>query len=110
VVLASNLTLENFVEPRVMGRSLDVRPLVVLIVTALGCIIGGIVGLILAVPFFVIARMRHRPPSVGPSTKCRPCRTDLATHPRLRVSHLIMQTAKTASECWAIAELRRRTT
>jgi putative heme transporter len=56
VVLASNLTLENFVEPRVMGRSPDVHPLVVLIVTALGCLIGGIVGLILAVPFFVIAR------------------------------------------------------
>jgi putative heme transporter len=56
VVLASNLVLENFVEPKVMGRSLDVHPLVVLVVTALGGVIGGIVGLILAVPFFVIAR------------------------------------------------------
>ena len=48
--------LENFVEPKVMGRTLDIHPLIVLVVTALGGVIGGIVGLILAVPFFVIAR------------------------------------------------------
>ncbi len=61
IVLASNLLLENFVEPKVMGRSLDIHPLVVLVVTAL----GGIVGLILAVPATVIAsngiaRLRSR--------------------------------------------------
>ena len=56
VVLASNLLLENFVEPKVMGRSLDIHPLVVLVVTALGGLLGGIVGLILAVPVYVIAR------------------------------------------------------
>jgi predicted PurR-regulated permease PerM len=56
VVLAANLLLENFVEPKVMGRSLDIHPLIVLVVTALGGLLGGIVGLILAVPFFVIAR------------------------------------------------------
>ncbi len=56
LVLAANLVLENFVEPKVMGRSLDIHPLIVLVVTALGGIVGGIVGLILAVPFFVIAR------------------------------------------------------
>jgi predicted PurR-regulated permease PerM len=55
VVLASNLLLENFVEPRVMGRTLDIHPLVVLVVTALGGFLFGIVGLILAVPFTVIA-------------------------------------------------------
>jgi putative heme transporter len=55
VVLAANLALENFVEPRVMGRTLDIHPLVVLVVTALGGLLGGIVGLILAVPFYVIA-------------------------------------------------------
>jgi len=64
-VLASNLILENFVEPKVMGRSLDIHPLIVLIVTALGGLIGGIVGLILAVPAYVVARsaitrFRHR--------------------------------------------------
>jgi len=55
VVLAANLALENFVEPRVMGRTLDIHPLVVLVVTAFGGLLGGIVGLILAVPFYVIA-------------------------------------------------------
>ena len=65
VVVASNLLLENFVEPRVMGRTLDIHPLVVLVVTALGGFLFGIVGLILAVPFTVIAgkavsRLRDR--------------------------------------------------
>ena len=55
VVLAANLLLENFVEPRVMGRTLDIHPLVVIVVTALGGFLAGIVGLILAVPFTVIA-------------------------------------------------------
>jgi predicted PurR-regulated permease PerM len=65
VVLAANLILENFVEPKVMGRTLDIHPLVVLVVTALGGLVGGIVGLILAVPATVIAadgisRLRSR--------------------------------------------------
>ena len=64
-VLASNLLLENFVEPKVMGRTLNIHPLVVLVVTALGGLLGGIVGLILAVPATVIAadgisRLRSR--------------------------------------------------
>ena len=42
-------------EPKVMGRTLDIHPLVVLVVTALGGLLGGIVGLILAVPAWVIA-------------------------------------------------------
>jgi putative heme transporter len=65
VVVASNLLLENFVEPRVMSRTLDIHPLLVLVVTALGGFLFGIVGLILAVPFTVIAgeavgRLRSR--------------------------------------------------
>jgi putative heme transporter len=55
VVVASNLLLENFVEPKVMGRTLDIHPLLVLVVTALGGFLFGLVGLILAVPFTVIA-------------------------------------------------------
>ena len=55
VVLAANLLLENFVEPRVMGRTLDIHPMLVIIVTALGGFLFGIVGLLLAVPFTVIA-------------------------------------------------------
>jgi putative heme transporter len=65
VVLAANLLLENFVEPLVMGSSLDIHPVVVLIVTAIGGLTGGIVGLMLAVPAAVIAgdgfaRLRRR--------------------------------------------------
>ncbi|TRW45693.1 AI-2E family transporter [Georgenia yuyongxinii] len=65
VVVASNLLLENFVEPKVMSRSLDIHPLVVLVVTALGGLVGGIVGLILAVPAWVLTtnattRLRRR--------------------------------------------------
>lgn len=56
VVLVANLVLENFVEPRVMGSRLDLHPLVVLVTTALGGAVGGVVGLILAVPGYVIAR------------------------------------------------------
>ena len=56
IVLASNLLLENFVEPKVMGHSLDMHPLIVLVVTAMGGLVGGIVGLILAVPAYVITR------------------------------------------------------
>ena len=55
VVLAANLLLENFVEPKVMGRTLDIHPMLVIIVTALGGFLFGIVGLLLAVPFTVIA-------------------------------------------------------
>ena len=62
VVLAANLALENFVEPKVMGRTLDIHPLVVLVVTALGGLLGGIVGLILAVPAWVIASNAISPP------------------------------------------------
>jgi predicted PurR-regulated permease PerM len=53
-VLASNLILENFIEPKIMGQTLDIHPVVVLVVTALGGLIAGIVGLILAVPTYVI--------------------------------------------------------
>ena len=65
VVLAANLILENVVEPKVMGQTLHLHPVIVLIVTALGGLVGGIVGLILAVPAFVIAdntitRLRSR--------------------------------------------------
>ena len=54
VSLAALTCLKNFVEPKVMGKSLDIHPLVVLIVTALGGLLAGIIGLIIAVPLAVI--------------------------------------------------------
>ena len=82
VVLAANLALENFVEPKVMGRTLDIHPLVVLVVTALGGLLGGIVGLILAVPAWVIARRRRLSPAFE-----RRHRTSRGTRPAHRRTH-----------------------
>ena len=56
VSLAANLILENFVEPKVMSRSVDLHPIVVLVVIALGGMLGGIVGLLVAVPAAAVAR------------------------------------------------------
>ena len=86
-VIASNLLLENFVEPKVMGRTLDIHPAVVLVVTALGGIVGGIVGLILAVPAWVIAssavdasadRVSSIVSRTAPSRPCDACSIDRA--------------------------------
>ena len=68
-----------------MGRTLDIHPLVVLVVTALGGFLAGIVGLILAVPFTVIAanaigRLRSRASSGSwPTGPSRPCEGDSLT-------------------------------
>ena len=95
VVLAANLVLENFVEPKVMGRTLDIHPLVVLVVTALGGLLGGIVGLILAVPATVIAgdaisRLRSRGLIDQVADRAKPaaptaCSTDMGTRPPGRI-------------------------
>jgi predicted PurR-regulated permease PerM len=86
IVLAANLLLENFVEPKVMGRTLDIHPLVVLIVTALGGFLAGIVGLILAVPFTVIAgnaigRLRSRGFFTVVADRAQPTVKDLLDRP-----------------------------
>ena len=95
IVLAANLVLENFVEPKVMGRTLDIHPLVVLVVTALGGLLGGIVGLILAVPGHRHRRRRHHPPQITrrhrPGRRPRQtdppngCSTDMRTRPPRRI-------------------------
>jgi putative heme transporter len=82
IVLAANLLLENFLDPKVMGNSLDIHPLVVLVVTALGGLVGGIVGLILAVPAYVtgrdaIRRFRSRGIAEMVADKAQPAVTKL---------------------------------
>lgn len=54
VVLVANLLLENLLEPRVMSGQLELHPLVVLIATTAGGVLGGIVGLVIAVPATVV--------------------------------------------------------
>ena len=54
VSLAVNLGLENALEPRLLGDQLKLHPLVVLLVTVLGGLVAGIVGLILAAPLTAI--------------------------------------------------------
>ena len=89
VSLLSNLALENFVEPKVMGKSLDIHPLTVLIVTALGGLVGGIVGLIVAVPLAIITgsaitRLRSSGHLERAAAKARPAAEKLlGTHPEL---------------------------
>ncbi|MFM2072068.1 MAG: hypothetical protein RLZZ623_2331 [Actinomycetota bacterium] len=55
IVLACNLLLENLLEPRIMSGRLKIHPLMVLIATTTGGVVGGIAGLILAVPVTVVA-------------------------------------------------------
>ena len=55
VVLVANLLIENLVDPHVTGRTLRIHPLVVLLVTTMGGVLGGLVGLMMAVPMTLIA-------------------------------------------------------
>ena len=55
VVLVANLLIENLVDPHVTGRTLRIHPLVVLLVTTIGGVLGGLVGLMMAVPMTLIA-------------------------------------------------------
>ena len=50
VVLFTNLVLENVLEPRFLGATLNLHPIVVLLSTVAGGVLAGMVGLILAAP------------------------------------------------------------
>jgi predicted PurR-regulated permease PerM len=54
-VLAANLALENILEPKILGDSFKLHPIVVLLVTMFGGIVAGLVGLVLAVPLTTIS-------------------------------------------------------
>ncbi|MGI9621824.1 MAG: AI-2E family transporter [Acidimicrobiales bacterium] len=56
VVLFVNLALENMLEPKLVGSSLNLHPIAVLLATVAGGAIAGIVGLILAAPAVAIGR------------------------------------------------------
>jgi len=54
VVLFANLVLENVLEPKFLGASLNLNPIVVLLATVGGGVIAGMVGLILGAPLTAI--------------------------------------------------------
>ncbi len=54
IIVFANVVFENMIEPRIMSGQLAIHPLLVLIATTLGGLLGGIVGLVVAVPLVVI--------------------------------------------------------
>jgi predicted PurR-regulated permease PerM len=54
IVLLVQNTLENIVQPRVTAKYVSLSPLAVLLATALGGVVAGLVGLVLAVPFTAV--------------------------------------------------------
>ena len=80
-VLASNLILENFVEPKVMGRSLAIHPMIVLIVTALGWTARRHRR-----PHPRCARLCRRPQRHQPVSASRRCRTGRRPGPTSRAT------------------------
>ena len=54
ISLIVNLLLENLLEPVLLGGSLNLHPLTILLVTSLGGIVAGMIGLILAAPAVAI--------------------------------------------------------
>lgn len=70
-VLVSNGTLQNVVTSWAVGATLNLHPLVILVATALGGSVAGILGMILAAPLtaiilHAIQRLRARPPAEQP--------------------------------------------
>ncbi|MCB9388839.1 MAG: AI-2E family transporter [Acidimicrobiia bacterium] len=60
VVLFVNLVLENVLEPKVMGSTMDLPPIVVLLATVAGGLMAGLVGLVLASPLVSIMIVVYR--------------------------------------------------
>ncbi|MDN5899755.1 MAG: AI-2E family transporter, partial [Brachybacterium sp.] len=55
IVVVVNQLESNLLQPVVMGRALSLHPLIVLLALAIGTIVGGIIGAILAVPYTALA-------------------------------------------------------
>ena len=55
VILVQN-TLENIIQPKITARYVSLSPLAVLLATALGGVVAGIVGLVLAVPLAAVGK------------------------------------------------------
>ena len=80
IVLVANLVLENLLEPRIMSGRLRIHPLGVLIATTAGGVIGGIMGLVLAVPVTVVGLdLLRRIRAAGGSSAARATADQLRT-------------------------------
>ena len=70
VVLLAQNTLQNVVEPRITAKYVHLSPLVILLAAALGAVVAGLLGLILAVPFtavvFKAVEIARRPDALPP--------------------------------------------
>jgi AI-2 transport protein TqsA len=51
------MTIGNFVEPRLMGRGLELHPVAVLLALALLGLLWGVAGMVLAVPIAAMVRI-----------------------------------------------------
>ena len=58
VVIVAQLVLENMLQPKLLGSSLNLSPLTILLATTFGGMVAGMIGLILAAP---VAAIGHRP-------------------------------------------------
>ncbi len=54
VVLVAQVALQNLLQPKLLGSSLNLHPLTILFATTLGGMVAGMVGLILAAPVLAI--------------------------------------------------------
>ena len=57
VLIAIQFTVGNLIDPRIVGRSLNLSPLVVLFSLIFWGWLWGIIGMFLAVPLAVIAKI-----------------------------------------------------
>jgi AI-2 transport protein TqsA len=51
------MTIGNFIEPRLMGRGLELHPVVVLLALAFWGLLWGVAGMVLAVPIVALLRI-----------------------------------------------------
>jgi len=80
-VLVINLTLGSYIEPKILGRELNLSPLVVVVSVVVWAGIWGVVGAFLAVPLtsaiqiMLLSSDRTRPVaillSIGPGEKSK---------------------------------------
>ena len=54
IVMVAQVVLENLLQPKLLGSSLNMSPLTILLATTFGGMVAGIIGLILAAPVMAI--------------------------------------------------------